>query len=270
MSETYFNIFRSEEMRFLLRNYPNAFILLTCIADRARRENGHPDGLIIGDALIGSTDLEPGLSRQNFRTALNKLVELQHVEIIANGKTFLKREKSTIKVTIKGLLVNLCKSTIYNINSDDTNQHSNQRLTNDQPTGNHKQKGIRKNKKEKEEQQPLTPSLPIPSKIKFREHVELTQAEYDSLLAKHGQEFLNRMLNSLESYKGSTGKVYKSDFHTMKDGGWVIERVKKELLTQKAAYEKPFQSTQGSPKPTQPKFQANRVLRADNSIEGNS
>lgn len=143
MSDRFIKLYPSEELSWLIRRHGNSFILLTLIAERARRYNGHPDGLIIGDALIGSTDLEPGLSRQNFRTALDKLVEFGYVEIIANGKKFLKREKSTIKVTIKGMLVNLCKSTIFDINPEDANQQTNQRLTNSQPTANHKQERIR-------------------------------------------------------------------------------------------------------------------------------
>lgn len=142
--ERFIKFIPSEESQWLLLNHGNAFVLLALIATRARRYNGHPDGLIIGDVLIGSSDLEPGMSRQNFRTALNKLVEYGYVEIIANGKTFLKREKSTIKVTIKGMLVNLVKSTIYDINPESSNQHINQRLTNDQPTTNHKQERKRK------------------------------------------------------------------------------------------------------------------------------
>lgn len=151
MSERFIKFIPSEESNWLMLNHGNAFILLSLIATRARRVNGNPDGLVIGDALIGSSDLSPGMSRQNFRTALNKLVEFGYVEIIANGKVFKKREKSTIKVTIKSTLVNLIKSTIYDINSEDGNQHSNQRLTNDQPTTNHKQERIRKNKNEEEE-----------------------------------------------------------------------------------------------------------------------
>ena len=219
----------SDESMDLVRKYPNAFVLLTIIAERARRENGRPDGLIAGDALIDSCDLEPGLSRQNFRTALAKLVELGQVEIIDNGKGFLKknekREKSTIKVTIKGMLVNLCSSTIYDINSEEANQRSNQQLTNDQPTANHKEERRRKKKKEKEDL-PIAPSLP---KIKFRELVELTQVQHDSLLAQNGKEFCDRMFDKSDAYQGSTGKKYDSDYHTMTKGGWVYKSVKKEM-----------------------------------------
>lgn len=124
---------------WLALNYPNAFILLYFIARRARRTSGSIDGLIVGDALISSTDFEPGLSRQNFRTAIEKLVEFGYIKIVSNGKRFFERQKSTIKITITGMLVNLCDTRIWDINSDDGNQRINQRVTNDQPTGNHKQ-----------------------------------------------------------------------------------------------------------------------------------
>lgn len=226
MSQRFIKYFPSDEASWLLTHYPNAFIVLTKIACRARRQNGHADGLIIGDAIIGASDMEPGMSRQNFRTALEKLVEFNYIKIISNGKKFFEREKSTIKVTIKSTLVNLCNSTIYDINPDDGNHCTNQQLTNSQPTANHKQERIRRIKKDKEIPTP-TPS--VPAKIKFREFVQLTQAEYDSLLAKNGQAMLDLMLDCLDSYKGSSGKAYESDFHTMKQGGWVVNRVKKDM-----------------------------------------
>lgn len=81
-----------------------------------------------------------------------------------------------------------------------------------------------------QEEQLRTPSI---LKISFRENVLLTQEEYDFLLAKHGQEFFDSMLNTLDSYKSSRGKGYMSDFHTMKEGGWVVECVNKELSRSK-------------------------------------
>lgn len=144
MSEpNYVQLMRSEEAKFLLAYHPNAFIVLSFIAIHARRVSGLPDGLIIGDALVSSESFSPGLSRQNFRTAIEKLAELKYIKIISNGKRFFEREKSTIKVTIKAYLVNLCASEVYNINGKSGNQHSNQQPTNDQPTGNHKQEGRR-------------------------------------------------------------------------------------------------------------------------------
>lgn len=143
MSESnYVKLLREDQTKFLLSYHPNAFVILSYIALHARRYNGHPDGLIIGDSLISHESVH-GLSRQNFRTAIDKLEEMGIIKIVSNGKKFFEREKSTIKITIKSHLVNLCKSTIYDINSDEGNQQNNQQLTNSQPTANHKQERIR-------------------------------------------------------------------------------------------------------------------------------
>jgi hypothetical protein len=79
--------------------------------------------------VISADSFSPGLSRQNFRTGLAKLVDLKYIKIISNGKKFLEREKSTIKLTINSHLVNLCSSGIYDIKCYTGNQATNQRLT---------------------------------------------------------------------------------------------------------------------------------------------
>ena len=66
-------------------------------------------------------------------------------------------------------------------------------------------------------------------KIKFRDSVELTQEEHDKLLAEHGKEKFDQMLDKLNSYKASHGKQYDSDYHTMINGGWVRREIEKEL-----------------------------------------
>ena len=43
----------SDETFYLIEHHPNAFLLLTIIASRARRISGNPDGLEIGEAHIG-------------------------------------------------------------------------------------------------------------------------------------------------------------------------------------------------------------------------
>lgn len=149
MTERFIKFIPSEKADFLQEHYPNAFLLLCLIARRARRDAGNPDGLLPGDAILGDYR-SAGMTRQNYRTSLEKLVELKIVKIIWNGKKFLEREKSTINITIKSTLVNLCDSSIWDINVTDNNQQINQQVTNSQPTGNHKQEGIRKNKNEEE------------------------------------------------------------------------------------------------------------------------
>jgi len=82
----------------------------------------------------------------------------------------------------------------------------------------------------KKNKHPQTPSFSIPEKIKFRENVQLTQTEFDSLVEMHSKDFVDKMLDTLDSYKGSKGVEYKSDFHVMKKGSWLFNRIKDEEL----------------------------------------
>ena len=223
MSERFIKFIPSDQAMFLVCHknpaYQNAFRLLTIIAERARRYDGHPDGLKVGQCHLGNWN-DYGMSEQNYKTAKKILERMQLIKIIETNRT---RKKATTGVTTEGTLVELCSTTVYDINIQQDNDSSNDCLTTAQRLPNDK---LRKNKKEKKEKEeiPQTPLLPLSSKIKFRDLVELTQDEYDSLLAKNGLEFLNLMLDALDAYKGSSGKKYDSDFHTMKQGGWVVNR----------------------------------------------
>jgi hypothetical protein len=227
MVERFIKFIPSKESFWLLHNKRNAFVLLTIIAERARRYNGDPDGLTIGQCKLGDWE-KIGFTRQEYRSALNVLVKANHCKIIETNRT---RQKTTTGSTTEGTLVEIISSTVYDINSEDSNHCNNHCPTTDQPlTQPRTKKENKKDKKEKEEL-PLTPSV---SKIKFREFVELTQDQHDVLLAKHGPELLKLMFDKLDSFKGSNGKTYKSDYHTMLDGGWVTIQVKKDLETQKS------------------------------------
>ena len=147
------------------------------------------------------------------------------------------------------MLVNLIDSSIYDINSEDSNQQVNQRATNEQPTSNHEQERIRKNKNEKEEHKKKI----LKEKVQFREFVSLTQTEHDQLVAGHGKDFVNSMLDTLNAYKGGSGKQYKDDYFTMTTGGWVFKQVSKDKANAKA----PQGFTQSSPKP---QFRGQKVL----------
>ena len=43
----------------------------------------------------------------------------------------------------------------------------------------------------------------------------MTQGQYEKLMEKHGKDFVEDMIERLNNYKGSTGKKYKSDYHTI-------------------------------------------------------
>lgn len=64
------------------------------------------------------------------------------------------------------------------------------------------------------------------SKVQFAEFVSLTNVEYSSLVAEHGEHGAKRMIEILDNYKGSNGKKYKSDYRAILN--WVVDRYKDE------------------------------------------
>ena len=135
MSERFIKYIPSNDRSSWLReNYPNAFLLLSLIAERARRTSGHFDGREIGTAEIGDWE-KAGLTEQKYRTAKDKLVEFKIIEILGTRRN---PQKSTTKSTTQGTLVKLLDSTIWDINPENSNDSinvqstSNQRPTNDE------------------------------------------------------------------------------------------------------------------------------------------
>lgn len=63
-------------------------------------------------------------------------------------------------------------------------------------------------------------------KEKFGEFVSMAQTEYDKLISEHGEELTKKFIETLNNYKGATGKKYKSDYLAILN--WVIDKVKKE------------------------------------------
>lgn len=218
----------SEESDFLLERYPNAFLLLALIAKRARRTQGHIDGLEIGDAHIGDHK-SCGLSEREYRTAKEVLCKLKIIRI---KQTCRNRQKSTTESTTVGTLVTLLDSRVFDINSKLPDDRIDDRPTTDRrPTDDEQECKEDKNEKKKEKiKKEKSPEI---QKIPFRDHVALTQIEYDKLIATHGEELTSSMLDILDASKGSRGVKYKSDYHTMKKGGWVYDRATKEGTHQK-------------------------------------
>lgn len=64
------------------------------------------------------------------------------------------------------------------------------------------------------------------NKKNYAEAVTMTEEEYQKLLEKHTQAFVDKCIEILNNYKLSSGKRYKSDYHTILN--WVIERVSKD------------------------------------------
>lgn len=67
------------------------------------------------------------------------------------------------------------------------------------------------------------------SKVKkstFAEFVTMTENEYNNLVEKYGESNVKQMIETLDNYKGSTGKKYKSDYRAILN--WVANKVLKE------------------------------------------
>ena len=114
---------RSAEWRFLIKHKPNAFLLFSLIAGRAKYhdENGD-DSLAINEAYIGDFK-SCGLTRNEYRTAIKDLKERNHiitrrvrrgsVAMIVSDDVFEPTNKSTTITT------NINYSETTNINSSD-------------------------------------------------------------------------------------------------------------------------------------------------------
>lgn len=266
-NERFIKFIPSEEAFWLLHNKPNAFRLLTHIANTARRYNGYPDGLIIGQCHLKKWT-EYNFTEQEYRTAKDILVMRKHIVIISTNRT---RQKSTTGSTTASTLVELCSSTVYDINPDVINDRINDRATTDQ-------RQTRKKKKEEEEikeklkkenlpiehqeislernityidrrdSTPILKTFPItPEKKIYAPFVDLTLEEHDTLLQKFGNEKLAWCIENLSNWsvsKSSTPKGLKEVLsHTVfyRLTGWVsreydkIHRVTKQKNNSKTS-----------------------------------
>lgn len=129
----------SEEAFWLMDKKPNAFKLLMHIANTARRINGLPDRLLVGQCHLQSW-IFYGLTQQEYRTAKQILVQRKHILIVETNRT---RKKSTTGSTTNSTLVTLCSSTVWDINPEVNNDSINVRATTEQRPSNDKQEGIR-------------------------------------------------------------------------------------------------------------------------------
>ena len=108
----------SEALQHMLKRDHNSFILLTVIANRARRaKEQHPvSGLKQGQCLIGDYK-NYGMSEQQYRTA---------------KKNLEKWKIATFKATNKGTVAKLCNSGVYDINAEQGNGLGDKYLTGSQ------------------------------------------------------------------------------------------------------------------------------------------
>jgi hypothetical protein len=119
----------------------------------------------------------------------------------------------------------------------DLEQSGNIRGTVEEQSGNN-------NKKENKEKKVKKDKKDIIPKINFAEFVSMTQEEYDKLLEAHGQDKLNRIIETLDNYKGANNKKYASDYRAILT--WVIKRVEEDSTRQSQPPRQQKQWTSGT------------------------
>jgi len=135
MNHGFIKLNRSPETLELLDD-PNAFVLLTVIALRARRtDEFNIHNLQSGEALIGDYK-KYGLTRQQYRTAMKRLGQWRF---------------AAFKPTTNGTVATLLDQRIYDINLACEQPAGNHQITNDPPTANHRPTTNKNEKKEKKE-----------------------------------------------------------------------------------------------------------------------
>ena len=197
-----------------MENKPKAFSLLTHIANTARRKSGHPDGLLVGQCHLQSWAFYKFTERE-YRTAKEILVKRKHIKIIETNRT---RQKSTTGTTTKSTLVELCSTTIYDINIETNDDRNDDRATTDRRLTDDKS---RRNKKDQEEKDhhPQTPSGASDllsddsskSEIEICPGVFLSEGDLEKCIQKKG---------SFEAAKYAIEQIQNSPKRTAKIKNW--------------------------------------------------
>jgi hypothetical protein len=134
----FIKMLKSEETQYLQENYPNAFLLLSLIARRARRSNGFLDGLESGMCYVGDYKKAGIDTEKKYRTAKNILEKLQIIRVV---ETRRNRKNTATKMSGHGTLVQLIDSSLFDINVDELGDLKGQyRAINGRIEG-HKQEG---------------------------------------------------------------------------------------------------------------------------------
>ena len=177
--------YKSQEMK-------NLFLHLLLKANHA---DGKWQGMDVkrGQLITGLKALNTatGISTQRLRTCLSRLESTGELTSISTNKF---------------RVITLCNYTSYQIEKDDTNKQINKQLTNKQQSTN-KQLTSNKNEKKKKNEKK--------NKNKHLDFVLLSTDENEKLLKELGKEVLKDKIESLNNYIGSTGKKYKSHYHTI-------------------------------------------------------
>lgn len=139
----YIMLLRSARSEFLLKNHPNAFLLLCQIAYRAKRtlEN---DERILGEAYIGDFKNAGIASISKYKTAKNTLIRLGFIEILETCRQH--NQNLTTSISTKGTLVKLLNLDVFDPNFETDSHLDRQEIATWSPPDRHEQeyKNIRK------------------------------------------------------------------------------------------------------------------------------
>lgn len=157
----------------------------------------------------------PNISIRNVRTALDR---------------FEKYGFLTSKATNKNRLITIVNWANYQAldtegdKPTDKQPTSNRQATDKQPTTN---KNVRSKELKNERK----------DKIQYAEFVQMTEQEYNTIVERFGQTTADQAIQTLDDYKGASGKKYASDYRAILS--WVIDKLKNKPQNKPPTNNKP-------------------------------
>jgi DNA replication protein DnaD len=170
-------------------------------------------------------------------TSLDKIVEAAGKGItIQNVRSAIVRFQKlgflTNKSTKTGRLITIENWEVYQDGYVEPNKDTNKEVTKTQQRGNKevtpnkKDKNIKELKEGKED-----------NRIIYAEKVKMLQSEFEKLVSDYGETATKEMIDILNNYKLSSGKVYKDDYRAILS--WVVGEYNKRHSQNKSQQGKP-------------------------------
>jgi len=221
MSERFIKLSRSERTEWLLENHPNAFLLLTQIALRARRTSNSPDGYEIGECHIGDYEAAGICSEKAYRTAKDVLSRERAIKIC---ETCRNRKKGATGRATFGTKVKLLNSEFYDINEEDKGDRKGDRgATEGRPKGDEQEC---KNDKNERKINNISPIFP-----KRAKEVHVSDDDHSKLVKDLTIEVTQECYQYLSQWKENNpkqAKKFNSDIGRIRK--WVINAVREEKI----------------------------------------
>ena len=153
-------------------------------------------------------------SRKKVSNFLRELEEMEHQ---------IEHQKNNLST-----IITIVNYDIYQQKEQQTEPQKNRRRTAEEPQKNTNKKN-KNDKNDKNEKKNI-----------YADFVRLTEAEYQKLVDQYGEELTKQMIETLDNYKGATGRKYKSDYRAILN--WVVERVMNQRGNRQTKIPKAFQS----------------------------